>query len=870
MGTFHVTEALIQRQLENEEKVIDRGIEKYRKALVKAENQGHAADTMPGRWLTSYMVEPIAGKIRGHITEYNDSGRPGPCAIAVPILNALKADVCAYIALRTVMNSVLDAKGMAEKSGVQGRIARELIEELQFNYMAVEDTQAYKYWTREIDRAPNRKTKDRCRDRLKKNYSDIPGYDSDEEVLAVTAAAEILIRFTTEATGIATIEKRTIKRGSRTMTPDFLILTPGFRERFKVMNGKAETLWPKFEPMIVPPRPWTGAFGGGFIGKLGKRTKLVRTGNRSYLEDIHNNIHKMDRVLKALNAIQATPWRINRRLYEVMQEAFGTRAHAYGLPPSDPLPEPVRPDDIKTNKESAKQFVNELKAVQRLEVKRQSRWLAVHNMLEMAEKFVDEDAIWFAHNLDWRGRVYPLSSYLSPQGEELSQALLEFANGLALETDEAVEWLAIHGAGCWGNDKVSFADRVEWVRENEEHIRGSAEAPLDYTWWTQADKPWMFLAWCFDWVGYLDIGKAHVSRLPVAMDGSCNGLQNFAAMLRHEETARAVNLAPSDRPNDIYQQVADKVKPMVAAIATCDPRTDEEILTEAEQRTVLEYADKDKTEISKEERAKTAALWDVLSARWIQDHITRKLVKRPVMTYPYSVTKYGMREQLVETLLEMHGDGVGNYPIKHVGKVAGMLKTAVFEAIQETVVAAAQAMKWLRAAAKVVAKGNLPVLWVSPIGMRVVQNYWEAITAELCLRSRRQNIRIHAKLYASTELTNHPIVKVSKQASGVAPNFVHSCDASHLMFTVNACLDGGVSDFHMIHDSYGTHARNAMILTKSLREQFVQMYSGNVLENFYQQLKEQTEEKREEEIPVPPKQSMFDLSAVLKSKYFFA
>lgn len=175
MGITYDIEALTQRQIKNEEQAIDRGIEKYRAALVKAEDMGCAADTMPGRWLTSYMVEPIAMKIRGFISEHNDKGKPGQGAIGAPILNALKTDVCAYIALRTIMNSVLDAKGAVEKSSVQGRISRELIEELQFNHMKMEDTQAYKYWTREIQRAPDHKTKKRYRLRIKKNYDDLPG-----------------------------------------------------------------------------------------------------------------------------------------------------------------------------------------------------------------------------------------------------------------------------------------------------------------------------------------------------------------------------------------------------------------------------------------------------------------------------------------------------------------------------------------------------------------------------------------------------------------------------------------------------------------------------------------------------------------------
>ena len=897
MGVTYDTEALTQRQMENEERIIDGGIRNYRKAIATARAKGKFDETLAGRWLISNFIDPIQQRIKAFVQE-SVSGKPGPQAIGAAVLNRLEYDACAYIAIRVIVNSITDSKGAHERASILSRIVKDLIEEMRHNHMADEKTQTYKYWMKQIQMAPDRMTKKRCMDRLKKNFSSLPDFKTDAEKEAVAAAAAFLIQAAIDTTGIARVVSRVKHQKNGPKTPDFLELSPHYHAKIEALHDRAESLWPKFEPMLCPPRPWAGAFGGGFVGKLGERTLLVRTGNRSYLEDIHNNIGRMDKVLAALNAVQATPWRINQRVFDIMIAAFEGNGQQYGLPATDPLPKPIRPADIRTNRDAAKQYVSDIKAMQRLEKKRESRCRTVRFLLDTARKYRDEAAIWFAHNLDWRGRIYPLSSYLSPQGEELHRAVLEFAEGLPLETEEAVEWLAIHGAGCFGYDKVSFADRVKWVHDHEEQIRRSAESPLDYLWWAkEADKPWMFLAWCIDWVGYLDNGKAHISRLPVAMDGSCNGLQNFAAMLKHEETARAVNLAPSDLPNDIYQQVADKVKPVVADIAIRDPRPDDAIKAEAEARTEREYADADRVQkeksaiekrvkdgamtkeagrkalkkikptISAEHKKRTAELWDTLSARWIKDHITRKLVKRPVMTYPYSVTLYGMRDQLVEVLLDMHGEGVTSYQPAHVGKVASMLKTVVFEAIQETVVAAARAMEWLRTAAKVVAENNLPVTWVSPVGMLVVQNYWKSTAKRLSV----WNAGIRYQPVVSFDKEDE--VNVGKQASGVAPNFVHSCDASHLMYTVLACREKGLDTFHMIHDSFGCHASNAATLAATLREQFIAIYGdGLVLSRFYDQLRSQVADRPElaEDLLPPPAPEDFDLSLVRESKYFFA
>jgi DNA-directed RNA polymerase len=49
------------------------------------------------------------------------------------------------------------------------------------------------------------------------------------------------------------------------------------------------------------------------------------------------------------------------------------------------------------------------------------------------------------------------------------------------------------------------------------------------------------------------------SSLPVHQDGTCNGLQHYAALGGDDEGARQVNLSATDRPSDVYTHVADMV-----------------------------------------------------------------------------------------------------------------------------------------------------------------------------------------------------------------------------------------------------------------------------------------------------------------------
>ncbi|MCC8109768.1 MAG: hypothetical protein LIQ30_12155, partial [Planctomycetes bacterium] len=283
MGVTYDIEALTQRQMENEERVIDGGISKYREALEKAAAAGQFADTVPGRWLTSNFIEPIACKIRAFVHEVI-SGKSGRFTGGAAILNRLQYDACAYIALRNIINSITDSKGSHEKSSVVSRISRDLMEEIRHNIMAAEKTQTYKYWMKQVQRSPHRETKKRCLMHLKKNFENLPEFKTDKEKQDILAAAEFLIQAVISATGIARVVTRVKHGKTGPKTPDFLELTPEYFNKVNALNDRAESLWPKFEPMVCPPRPWTGAFGGGFVGKLGERTVLVRTGNRSYLE----------------------------------------------------------------------------------------------------------------------------------------------------------------------------------------------------------------------------------------------------------------------------------------------------------------------------------------------------------------------------------------------------------------------------------------------------------------------------------------------------------------------------------------------------------------------------------------------------------
>jgi DNA-directed RNA polymerase, mitochondrial len=96
---------------------------------------------------------------------------------------------------------------------------------------------------------------------------------------------------------------------------------------------------------------------------------------------------------------------------------------------------------------------------------------------------------------------------------------------------------------------------------------------------------------------------------------------------------------------------------------------------------------------------------------------------------------------------------------------------------------------------------------------------------------------------------------------------VHSLDSTHLLLTALEFHKRGCT-FAGVHDSFWTHACDYEVLSATLREQFVQLYSLPILAN----LKASLERDYPEAGPLPPlpKRGDLDLKVVLKSPYFFS
>jgi DNA-directed RNA polymerase, mitochondrial len=163
-----------------------------------------------------------------------------------------------------------------------------------------------------------------------------------------------------------------------------------------------------------------------------------------------------------------------------------------------------------------------------------------------------------------------------------------------------------------------------------------------------------------------------------------------------------------------------------------------------------------------------------------------------------------------------------------------------------------------------------PLRWTSPAGVPFINQYNKPFTKTVKLWLHNRGIRVR---YA-TRLVAAELPKIDKKEAvkGAAPNFVHACDAAHLMLTVNAAVTEGITSIVTVHDSFGCLASRAERFRKIIREQFVRMYEEhNVLAEVLKQTRESlSEPNAKHPLPALPPKGALDLKQALDAEFAFA
>lgn len=810
--------ALYTLEEELEMRALDTGIARYREQRYRnAKSNGGPEQELIGKCLDRLI--PAIENLQQHVA--SGKAAKGATYWAYPLLS-LRADKLAFLTLAEIVNHA-DTGPQSSVASIASAIGSRAKIEREFELLRKTQRDVYEFllkrnkrWTRRAHRTA----------KAKASMIDCEWSASVRAWLGTT-----LLGLAVENTDILIVERFFSQGKSKVQ---IRLATP-IRQAIEKAHSECELLRPSFLPMVTPPGEWSNLHDGGYIWH---RLPLIKPNKYGPVQGDAPDPAQMATVCEAINRLQQTEWAVNTKVLDILTSVWEAGGGWAGLPPSTPLPVPPPAFNWDSaSKEQKTEWKVQASRIHDSNAQMISQRKAILHSMWVANRLRNVAALYMPFQLDWRSRAYPIPAHLQPQADDISRSLLTFATGKPLG-NRGMYWLKVHLANCYGMDKLPLDRRVEWVDSCMTDIRLSAESPTDHRWWAQGDSPWQTLAACFE---LSQATPDSLSCLPIHQDGSCNGLQHFSAMGRDEVGGKAVNLLPSEIPSDVYQQIADRVTVLIesdrCALSPAPP-TDS-----GSSGTPPNFsADRDGSSCSRLTPQQLAAVW--------KDRITRKIVKRATMTIVYGLTKQGMKTQFIE---DGHCDFLESHHVQH----ASYLRDKTWQALEGVLSGAGAIMDWLRECASLAAKAGKAVQWTTPIGMRVNQFYAEPESRHIYTAMQKLTIR---------EVPTDSAISLSRQVRGIAPNFVHSFDAAHMMLTILDAGDEGITHFSMIHDSYGTHAADVDVLHECLRRQFLEMYKYPILPDIHADWERQLEMT----LPPPPVQGTLDLSQVIQSLYFFA
>jgi DNA-directed RNA polymerase len=661
----------------------------------------------------------------------------------------------------------------------------------------------------------------------------------------------------------------------------YLSLTDEAREVMSHIQDFLTGLCILYKPILLPPKRWSidtfdtlthgGYFFSNRIGLVKHKNKISRELFNNHIDFCNTNkdseeSKSFNTLCGIINGIQDTKWRVNSYILDIVDIIIANNIQDYQSPVDNPrcigdIPfmEYVNVDDIVKPESFGEVYkVLDSRGIERIRHVKKEDYKAYYTIREktlakleannsnrvmfqlavsLAKDFSKYEHFYFSYTMDFRGRLYPVQQLLNPQSHSRIKALLEFSEGV-IATEEGIKWIKIGIANSSGRDKLTFKERIAWVDANLDNIKEAQEKPLEMiSWWNDTDEPLLFLSGC---KALSDALKGIPVHYPVPLDATCSGIQMYSGLLLDKEGAEAVNVVPTlskeaeQLPSDIYQQVADKVEGYIEA---------------GEYPKYFDFIDSEGVD----RRESTVA-----EARGLKGQVTRSLTKRNVMTQPYSVTQRGMYNQLKEIFDKEEADG----NIFWKGKKWVNLRLLVIlnsRAIGETVKGATRGQSFLKDVAFYLNIENKPMKWLTPVFKFPVIQAQPKIAEKRVISSLGK-----IKFKHVTDDVDR-----RRQISAIAPNYIHSLDATLMYLTIQKLLAEGVTSFALIHDSFATDCNNVALLNKSVRDSYIELFKGKPLEDWYRQVEAQSACG----IPITPASVMvgdLDLEEVRTSMYMFS
>jgi DNA-directed RNA polymerase len=296
-------------------------------------------------------------------------------------------------------------------------------------------------------------------------------------------------------------------------------LNPVVVERLS-QDGVRAAMHPRHLPMLVPPKPWLDYDRGGYLFNCSASRSTMffflsltvaahamrfKDNNEqlAYLKHASSLGH-VELVYAGLDVLGSTKWKINREVFDVVLAVWNSGQRLGKIPPAVfDVPEPEKLTEeqerdiklksvfvqrqkawvlAKANNHSDRCNVNykvEIASAVSLSSRNSRSTVAdtVNDLLCVKKKFLG-DTLYLPHNIDFRGRAYPIPPHLNHIGDDLSRGLLKFGEKKPLG-ERGLRWLKVHLANLYGFDKANFDERVQFADDHMDDVYDSAEKPLE-------------------------------------------------------------------------------------------------------------------------------------------------------------------------------------------------------------------------------------------------------------------------------------------------------------------------------------------------------------------------------------------------------
>ena len=423
-------------------------------------------------------------------------------------------------------------------------------------------------------------------------------------------------------------------------------------------------------------------------------------------------------------------------------------------------------------------------------------------------------------------------------------------------------------------DKLTLPQRRRFVRENFSSIQDQATNSTQHREWVTADQPVQYLKCAKDYTKAFNAvkqGKQYKSAVSVDLDATCSGIQVYGMMFLDVATAHEVNVSPSECVQDIYGTIATEMCKIIERISKGDTPSKIKVWLDKEEE--------------REDRTSQAKLQAI--AELGKSFINRSHTKRIVMTLTYGLTNFGIMEYSQEAV-----EKIGESKFTNVNLAKLAFAKVVTIALGKAADCAVRGMEFTQKIAKYCANNQIGMLWTTPIGFKAFRGT-EAVEEErIQLRTTKREFiedekgqKYTKKTTVKDELVSHKKtgeLSASKMSSAVAPDLVHSLDASWLMITVEKAHAKGVNKFKLVHDSSGTTAANIPKLNSAIRKAAVEMSQGNYFREWavevtkskdWEECKAKVNEWKEQEDYISDedvRQGSLDLECVKDSEHIFS